>query len=80
MYISAVRLQRRKIRTVGGGLMKVLGLVLFVAVLFWGSDYVRDLIKNDVTLYSIFKDEKGKSIPLNRQVYKVFPETQTVLY
>jgi hypothetical protein len=60
--------------------MKFLGLLLFIVFLIWLADGIRDRIKNEVTVYSIFEDEKGRSIPLNRQVYKAFPETQTVIY
>ena len=51
----------------------IVGLILLVAD-------IHDRIKKEVTVYSIFKDEKGKPIRLNRQVYKAFPETQTVVY
>ena len=41
---------------------------------------VFDMIRNQVTVYPIFKTDGGKLVPANPSVYKVFPETQNVIY
>ena len=39
-----------------------------------------DTARDEVTVYPVTKTEQGVLIPLNRSVYKVFAETQTVIY
>ena len=31
-------------------------------------------------MYPVMKTDRGVLVPLNRSIYKVFPETQTVIY
>lgn len=51
----------------------------FVVFLFFVWP-VSDMIRNQVTVYPIFKTDEGKIVPANPSVYKVFPETQNVIY
>ncbi len=50
-----------------------------VAILFFVWP-VFDVIGNRVTVYPIWKTNEGTLVPANRSVYKVFPETQTVIH
>ena len=39
-----------------------------------------DAAKDQITVYPVMRSESGGLVPLNRSIYKVFPETQTVIY
>jgi hypothetical protein len=39
-----------------------------------------DVFKNQVTVYPVSKDDKGKEFRLNRSIYKVNTDTQTVIF
>jgi hypothetical protein len=51
---------------------------LFVFVLL--STSCSDAFKNQVTVYPVLETKDLGLLPLNRTVYKVFPESQTVIY
>jgi hypothetical protein len=52
---------------------------LFVIAVFLTS-CITDSFRNEVTVYPVLEDKEFGLIPLNRTVYKVFPESQTVIY
>jgi hypothetical protein len=41
---------------------------------------VEDFFKNQVTVYPVLITKDEKPLPLNRTTYKVFPESQVVIY
>ena len=53
--------------------------LLTVIVLFFVAP-IMDIIKNQVTVYPICISEEGYPVPLNPSVYKVFPESQSIIY
>jgi len=57
----------------------VLGAVALVSGLFFAWPAL-DVAKNQVTVYPVMMTAQGTLVPLNRSVYKVFPETQTVIH
>jgi hypothetical protein len=53
--------------------------ILASIILFLLSPLV-DVFKNQVTVYPISKDDKGKEISLNRSIYKINTDSQTVIF
>ena len=56
----------------------VLGYIVLIMVVLSFISCV-DKFKNQVTVYSVIKTDKGL-LPLNPTKYKVFPESQVVIY
>lgn len=57
----------------------VVAAIALIPVLFllWPAF---DGLGNEVTVYPLFRSTDGEWFPANRTVYKVFPETQTVVH
>lgn len=52
---------------------------LFISVLF-STSCIDDSFRNQVTVYPVLETKDSGLLPLNKTVYKVFPESQTVIY
>jgi hypothetical protein len=58
---------------------QILCYALLASVVLFLLAPINDAIRNQVTVYPVLKTKEGKLLPLNRSIYKVFPETQTVI-
>ncbi len=55
-------------------------LIFIIIASLLSTPYIFDLLKNEVTVYSLLEHEKLGLLPLNRAVYKVFPNSHNVIY
>jgi len=67
---------RKALRRLAG---LAIAAVALVSGLFFAWPVV-DAVRNQVTVYPVMTTDQGTLVPLNRSVYKVFPDTQTVIH
>lgn len=60
--------------------MRILRFLSLLSIFLLSTSCLFESFKNEITVYPILETKEYGSIPLNRTVYKVFPETQIVIY
>jgi hypothetical protein len=60
-------------------ILKIIGYAILAAIILFFLSPIMDAFKNQVTVYPVSKDDKGKEFPLNKSIYKVNTDTQTVI-
>jgi hypothetical protein len=59
---------------------KFVGFALFVLLVVFLAGSLTDSLNDQVTFFPAKKTGPNEFMPLNRTVYKVFPDTHTVIY
>ena len=58
---------------------KIIGYGVLMAIILFFLSPIMDAFNSQVTVYPVAKDDKGTEFPLNKSIYKVNTDTQTVI-